>query len=55
MSKNNNKNKKKLYNQLDGNNFSNFPINSSLINIPIIPTMVNVNSNIPEEEVKKRK
>ncbi|MBU3176002.1 hypothetical protein KPL47_06435 [Clostridium estertheticum] len=55
MSKNNIKNKKKLNTQLDGNNFSNFPINSSLINIPIIPNMVNVNSNIPEEEIKKRK
>ncbi|MBU3158411.1 hypothetical protein KPL37_01330 [Clostridium frigoris] len=55
MNKKNSKNKEKLYNKLDNNNFSNFPINSSLINIPIIPNMVNINNNIPQEETKYKK
>jgi len=55
MSKKNSKDKKKLHKESYDNNFSNFPINSSLINIPIIPNMVNINSNIPPQESEKRK
>jgi len=55
MSKKSPKKKGKLHNELDDSNFSNFPINSSLINIPIIPNMININSNIPEQDIKKRK
>ena len=55
MNKNKCKSKNKLHNKSNDDNFSSFPINSSLINIPIIPDMVNINSNIPEQDIKKRK
>ena len=55
MSKKILKSKNKQHNISNDDNFSSFPINSSLINIPLIPNMVNINSNIPEEEIKNRK
>ena len=55
MSKKSSKHKNKLHNISNDDNFSSFPINSSLINIPIIPNMVNINSNIPKQDIKSKK
>ena len=55
MNKKKNRDKGKSLNQLDDNGFSNFPINSDLVNIPIVTNMLNINSNVPFQENGEKK
>lgn len=55
MNKKSFKSNKKSHNKLDDSEFLSFPINSDLINIPIIPNMVNISSNVPPQEIKVKK